>query len=103
MKLYAILFLLVALLRLVDSLLNINRKKLSSYESKRFKVLDDKYFKIIFTSDLILFVVIAIVSLLSSKIDSIGLYAAICSLTAVLTMELCKFIGLRKIYIKKIL
>lgn len=92
----------MAFVRFFESLLNLNRKKMSSYESKRFKVLDDKYYNVVLLSDTILLVVIAIISLLSPRIDSLGLYSAMCSLMIVLTMKLCKSIGLRKMYIEKL-
>ncbi|MGL5717679.1 MAG: hypothetical protein ACRCX2_32000 [Paraclostridium sp.] len=102
MELYVKLFIFIVFIGLVESLLNINRKKLPYYESKKFEVLDDKYYKLVFISDVILFLTILIISLLSSKIDSIALYSAICTITVILMMQFCKYIGLRKMYIKKL-
>lgn len=102
MELYAKIFIVLAFVRLFESLLNINRKKLSSYDSKRFDVLDDRYYKIVFLSDVILCIAITLISLLSPIINSLSLYSAICSLITVVTIELCKYIGLRKMYIKRL-
>lgn len=102
MELYAKIFIVLAFVRLFESLLSMNRKKLSSYDSKRFDVLDDRYYKIVFLSDVILCIAITLISLLSPIINSLGLYSAICSLITVVTIELSKYIGLRKMYIKKL-
>ena len=102
MELYAKIFIVLAFVRLFESLLNMNRKKLSSYDSKRFDVLDDRYYKIVFLSDVILCIAITLISLLSPIINSLGLYSATCSLIMVVTIELSKYIGLRKMYIKKL-
>ena len=60
-------FIVFAVFRLVISLINITIKKIPYYDSKRIKVIDDKYYKIICVSDAILCVGIIIISLLSAK------------------------------------
>lgn len=102
MKLYAKFFILLATIRLFESLLNINRKKLSSYDSKRFTVLDDRYYKIVFVSDAVLCIGIVLISLLSSRINSMGLYSATCSFMALISMKVTMSISFNKMYIKKL-
>ncbi|MGL4335589.1 MAG: hypothetical protein ACRCST_01760 [Turicibacter sp.] len=102
MELYAKIFILLAVVRLGTSLLNINKKRLSAYDLKKLKVLDDRYFKIAFICDVFLCVGIIIISLVSPMIHSIGLYAAICAIMIIIATEVAKLIGNKKMYIQKI-
>ncbi|MGL5152223.1 MAG: hypothetical protein ACRC7N_16835 [Clostridium sp.] len=104
MELYAKLFVILAFIRVFVSLFNLNRKKLMSYayDYKRFEILDDKYYKILFISDVVLCILITGVSLISLRIDNVVIYCVICFILIVAIMGSCRRISLRNGYIKKL-